>query len=124
KSPHRAPDGSLPEASVRGAALFTAASGPFATGCNSCHTAPTFTDLDFHDVGGFTNLPEFQGPLFNTPTLVGSWDVGPYKQVAGLTDYQSLGGVIRNARSGIHGNTAALSRVQRQDLESFLNCID
>src|SRR5262249_18095183 len=48
-SPYRMPDGSLSEAAVRGAALFKASSGPYATGCNTCHIAPTFTDLDFHD---------------------------------------------------------------------------
>ncbi len=124
RSPHRAPDGSLPEGAVRGAELFKATSGPLATNCSTCHTAPNFTDLSFHDVGGYAPAPDHQAPLFNTPSLVGSWDTGPYRQAAGPTDYQSLGGVIRNARTGVHGNTAGLNLTQQRDLELFLNCID
>jgi len=128
-SPHRAPDGSLTASQVRGAALFKSTSGPFATNCASCHLPPTFSDQLFHDVAGFAPVPEFQGPLFNTPTLVGTWDRPPYRQIAGADptdEFFSLSGVIRatNAMSGQHGNTAGLTGTQLRDLESFLYVID
>jgi len=128
-SPSRAPDGSLTESQVRGAALFKSSSGPYATHCNDCHTAPTFSDQNFHDVGGLAPAPEFNGPTFNTPSLVGVWDRPPYKQVAGAvaTDpFFTLSDVLRatNARTGAHGNTAGLTQTQMHDLESFLRVID
>ncbi len=125
-SPYRAPDGSLTDSQVRGAALFKSNSGPFATNCATCHIPPIFSDLNFHNVAGVAPPPELQGPAFNTPTLVGAWDHPPYRQVAGIDDFFTLSSVLRstNARTGIHGNTAALSRTQLRDLESFLYTID
>ncbi len=127
KSPHRAADGNLTQAARRGAGIFVNNSGgAFDVGCNDCHPAPNFTDLGFHDVGGLTSPPEYEGPAFNTPTLVGAWAVGPYIQaLGGYVDSQSLGGVVRNAQyGGLHGDTSGLDRTQLSDLEAFLNSID
>ncbi|MGE3106946.1 MAG: hypothetical protein AB7G11_06865 [Phycisphaerales bacterium] len=128
-SPYRAPDGSLTASQVRGAELFKSTTGPYATNCATCHIPPTFTDMNFHNVGGVAPAPEFQGPEFNTPTLVGAWDHPPYKQTAGAVstdDFFSLSSVLRatNARTGLHGNTSGLNRVQLRDLENFLFAID
>ncbi|MBC7772881.1 MAG: hypothetical protein H7210_10330 [Pyrinomonadaceae bacterium] len=128
-SPYRAPDGSLTEGQVRGADLFRSTSGPFATNCNTCHVAPIFTDLDFHNVGGLAPAPEYQGNLFNTPSLVGAWDRWPYEQTAsanGNLDFYTLLSVLRadNAKTGMHGNTSSLNRNQMRELESFLQVID
>jgi hypothetical protein len=62
-----------------GADLFAA------SGCDSCHPAPLFTDsaLDVrHDIGTLTSDSgqRLGGPLdgLDTPTLLGSWDGAPY----------------------------------------------
>lgn len=124
RSPHRASDGSLTPAAERGAALFRLDSGPLAVGCVQCHSGSAFTDLGFHDVDGFTQGVEHEGPAFNTPTLVGAWDTGPFVQAVGhVTDAQTLGGVVRNA-SGQHGDATGLSRTLQRDLEAFLNSLD
>ncbi|MCA8960570.1 MAG: hypothetical protein KDC38_08655, partial [Planctomycetes bacterium] len=124
-SPRRTADGSLSEAAIRGAAVFQGTAGtPSGAGCDGCHTAPLFTDLGFHDVGGFTPAPENEGPPFNTPTLVGAWSTAPYVQVTGWQDGQTLAGVVRHADEGGHGNTSGLNEAQRRDLVEFLESID
>ncbi|MEZ4317818.1 MAG: PKD domain-containing protein [Myxococcota bacterium] len=62
-----------------GAALFAA------SGCETCHPPPLFTDsaLDVrHDVGTLTPASgqRLGGPLdgLDTPTLLGAWDTGPW----------------------------------------------
>jgi hypothetical protein len=56
---------------------------------------------------------------------VGEWANPPYAQVTGFfSDDMSLGGVVRKARSGTHGNTANLTTRQMYDLEEFVKSID
>jgi DNA-binding beta-propeller fold protein YncE len=126
KSPFRAADGTLTEAAKRGAAIFGAsAPSSYAVGCKNCHPAPNFTDLGYHAVGGNAPPPENQGPNFNSPSLVGAFDTGPYTQTIGFPDSQTLGGVLRHARTtSVHGNTSQLNRTHMHDLEAFLNSID
>ncbi len=126
RSPHRRFDGQLTESAVRGASLFKVSNGgPLDAGCSTCHPSPVFTDLDFHAVGFVPNPgQENEGPEFNTPSLVGAWDFGPYVQAVGWTDGFSLGGVIRNANATPHGFDNSLNRTQQRDLEAFLNSID
>ncbi len=124
QSPERADDGTLSDAARRGAKIFQNPAGtPFGAGCAGCHTPPAFTDLDFHDVGGHAPSPENQGPAFNTPTLVGAWDTGPYVQVVAWVFGGSLLGVVE-AATGVHGNAGALSASQKRDLAAFLRSID
>ncbi|MBX3403389.1 MAG: hypothetical protein KF699_08270 [Phycisphaeraceae bacterium] len=136
RSPHREADGSLTEAAVRGAMLFRITEGPLATGCITCHPAPAYTDFGFHNVGGFRPLPDNEGPAFNTPTLVGSWDSGGFRQIipiggAAITRQSGVkmwdvlratapGGVQQN----LHGNMSNLSNALMRDLEAFLNELD
>jgi len=126
RSPQREPAGGLSRAALRGGAIFrNTGGGPLDVGCIGCHTAPNFTDLAFHDVGGSTRPPENEGPPFNTPSLVGSWAFGPYFQAAGDgSRAHSLGNFLRHARNGVHGDTSGLNRRQMQDLEAFLKSID
>ena len=136
RSPHREADGSLTEAAVRGAMLFRITEGPLAAGCITCHPAPAYTDFGFHNVGGFRPLPDNEGPAFNTPTLVGSWDSGGFRQIipiggAAITRQSGVkmwdvlratapGGVQQN----LHGNMSNLSNALMRDLEAFLNELD
>ncbi len=136
RSPHREPDGSLTEAAVRGAMLYRMTGGPLATGCVTCHPAPAYTDFGFHNVGGFRPLPDFEGPAFNTPTLVSSWDSGGFRQVVpvggaaitrqvGFSMWDVLGSTdIGGQQPNQHGTVNQLSRSLRQDLAAFLNELD
>ncbi len=123
RSPRRAGNGDLTSAAVRGLQLFRATTGPFATDCISCHNGPYFTDLDFHDVGGFIGSTENQGPAFNTAPLVGTWDNGSYGQLTGSLEDSSLMDMLKLA-SGQHGDTSSLTRRQLRDLEAFVASID
>jgi hypothetical protein len=126
KSPHRSNNGAPTEDAVRGAAIYKNTNGnALDVGCYSCHPAPNFPDLNFHDVGGHAPDPENEGPNFNTPSLIGAWDFGPYVQAMdSFKDANTLGGVIRDASDGSHGDTGGLNRTQVRDLEAFLNSID
>ncbi len=132
RSPARGLGAALTEAAVRGAAIYKAAPGSmFDAGCNSCHTAPTFTDMNFHDVGGFAPAPEHQGPPFNTPSLVSAWAEPPFRQITGGPTLNRQSGysmmdVLNASRAAphVHGDTSVLSRDQRRDLAAFLNSLD
>jgi len=49
-----------------------------ASGCADCHAGPVFTDGLLHDVGTGDGPGENRGPAFDTPTLLGLYDSGPY----------------------------------------------
>ena len=124
-SPHRNDDGTLTEAAVRGGLIFQGEGNTSdGAGCNDCHTAPDFTDRDFHDVDSFTSGTENEGPSFNTQSLIGAWDQPPFVHVVGWQDGHTLGGVVRNAAYGEHGDTRELDSAQRYDLTAFLECND
>lgn len=124
-SPFREADGTLSSASERGALVFQGNAGTTeGAGCVACHGAPDFTDRDFHDVGGFAPQPEGEGPIFNTPSLVGMWDRGPHVQLTGWEMGLSLDSVVEHARAGGHGDTSQLNDQQRDDLAQFLRAID
>lgn len=136
RSPHRADDGSLTEAAVRGSMIYRLTDGPLAAGCITCHPTPAYTDFGFHDVGGFRPLPDNEGPAFNTPTLVGSWDSGGFRQVlpvggAAITRQSGvkMWDVVRavgvgGGQTNLHGNVTGLSQALMRDLEAFLNELD
>ncbi len=136
RSPHREADGSLTEAAVRGAMLYRLTDGPLAAGCVTCHPAPAYTDFGFHNVGGFRPLPDFEGPAFNTPSLVSSWDSGGFRQIVpvggaaitrqvGLSMWDVLGATdVGGPQANQHGSVSQLSHALRQDLAAFLNELD
>jgi cytochrome c peroxidase len=64
-NPHRPPDGSLSSAATRGQTLFF---GERAA-CANCHTPPSFTDGQIHDVGTGGKSDRYDG--YNTPSLIG-----------------------------------------------------
>ncbi len=136
RSPHREPGGEITESAVRGAMLFRLTEGPLATGCVTCHPAPAYTDFGYHDVGGFRPQPEYEGPAYNTPSLVSSWDSGGFRQVvpvggAGQTRQvglkmwdvlQATGSA--GSQPNLHGTVDQLSQALMRDLEAFLNELD
>jgi DNA-binding beta-propeller fold protein YncE len=126
RSPHRAADGSLSDAALRGRDLFFDAE----VGCAECHVPPRFTDSELlapvdyllHDVGTITEASggRLGGPLpgLDTPSLLGVWSSPPY-----LHDGSAalLRDVISTRNPGDqHGRTSALSPDELDDLEQYL----
>lgn len=137
RSPHRAPDGSLTEAAIRGATFFTGAdraARPADAGCASCHVPETgFVDFKFHDVGQRRTEAETElndrSPAWagNTPTLIGVWSSPPYE---GATGYASTmlhlleNAVMRAGSATPHGRPDGLTGRQLEDLAEFVLSID
>jgi DNA-binding beta-propeller fold protein YncE len=137
RSPHRAPDGTLTEAAIRGATFFRGTnrlSKVGDAGCAQCHVPETgFVDFRFHDVGQSRPSTEEELntrlPLWhvNTPTLVGVWTTQPYNGVAGYAP--SIIGVLKDqaARASTatpHGKPNGLTKRQLADLNEFILSID
>ncbi len=129
-SPHRAADGSLTAAALRGKATFESS----ATGCAVCHAGPRLTDSGFaspgqprlHDVGTLTAASggRLGGPLtgLDTPTLHGLWHSAPYLHdgsAATLSDVL----VARNPDDR-HGVTSSLSAAEIAELVEYLSSLD
>jgi len=98
KSPHRAPDGALTAAAVRGLAEFDA------LGCADCHTGPervaqTTTALDLRDVGtvGSRSGQRLGGPLagIDVPTLKGLHATAPYLHTGAAASLADVFGATR-----------------------------
>lgn len=143
RSPHRAADGKLTEAAVRGATFFRGnnrAAKRADAGCAACHLPDKgFQDFKFHDVGQRRDSAETElngrTPRWhvNTPTLVGLWATAPY---GGMSSF----GEAHSAESGIvallqdaakragtvnhHGKPNGLTARQLQDLAAFVLSID
>ncbi len=129
-SPHRAMDGSLPEAAVRGKALFESPT----VGCSGCHLGPRLTDSQFltpaepllHDVGtlGPGSGQRLGGPLpgLDTPTLHGLWATAPYLHDGSAP---ALRDVLTTHNIGdTHGVTSTLTADELDDLLAYLLCLD
>ena len=127
-SPHRAADGSLPEAAARGRAVFDAA------GCGTCHAGPALTDSGFvaagvprlHDVG--TLRPSSGQRLgaaldgIDTPTLHGLWHSAPYLHDGSARTLQDV--LTTRNPDDRHGTTSGLSASALDDLVAYLLCLD
>lgn len=124
RSPFRNPDGSLTTDGAAGQAIFNG------TGqCISCHSGADMTDSAsgiLHDVG---TLKASSGKRLgatltgiDTPTLRGIWDSAPYLHDGSAA---TLLDVLNQAKvSGKHGNVAALTATQMNQLVSYLQQID
>ncbi|MCH8040993.1 MAG: tandem-95 repeat protein [Nitrospinae bacterium] len=117
-SPYRNPDGTLTPDGEAGKQIF------LAQNCYSCHSGPSFTDSQRHDVG--TIQPSsgqgigqpLEGLGFETPTLKGVWNTPPYfhnGQAATLLD------VVTHPT---HGVTSGLTSNEIQQLVAYLLQID
>jgi PKD repeat protein len=129
-SPHRMPDGSLPEAAQRGRAIFESVEA----GCAACHAGARLTDsallgpgmVRLHDVGTLTAASGMRlgGALegLDTPTLHGLFRSAPYLHDGSAATLREVL-VDRNAEDR-HGVTSALSAAQIDDLVAYLLCLD
>ena len=106
-------NGRLSPAAKRGEKLFRSAK----TGCASCHTSATFTNLRSYDVG--TSSPSDRGlELFDTPTLVELWRTGPYLHDGSAATLLEVF-TARNVGDR-HGHTSHLSKEELDCLVEYL----
>lgn len=96
-SPWREPDGSLRDSAARGKALFSQ------SGCLGCHSGTAFSDSNagvLHDIGTVKALSGARlGDAltgFDTPTLRGLWQSGPYLHDGSATSLQEAIGAHQN----------------------------
>jgi YVTN family beta-propeller protein len=122
-TPFRNPDGSLTADALAGQAIFE---DPV-VGCASCHSGPFFTDSSLqqpflkHDVGTADPADTDAAAGFDTPSLVGLWDTGPYLHhalaptlLAVLTTWNP---------DDLHGTTSQLTAQELDQLVAFLRQI-
>lgn len=124
RSPYRNPDGSLTADAAAGQAIFRGVGQ-----CISCHVGADFTDSAggmLRDVG--TIKPSSGKRMgatltgFDTPTLRGLWDSAPYLHDGSAA---TLLDVLNDAKAtGKHGNVAALTATEVNQLVSYLQQID
>lgn len=135
-SPYRNADGTLTADAEAGRAIFLGAG----TGCAVCHPPPRYTDSGpapgpggsvpggflLHDVG--TLNPGSGRRLgdtltgFDTPTLLGVWEGGPYLHDGSAA---TLMDVITASNAGDrHGHTSQLTAREKEQLVAFLMQIE
>ncbi len=120
RSPQRQSGGAMTANAAAGQALFTA------RGCQSCHSGPTLTDGQRHDVGTIkpSSGGRLGGPLdgIDTPTLRGLWATAPYLHDGSAA---TLRDVLTTANpAGQHGNLAGLTPAQIDQLAEYLNQVE
>lgn len=124
RSPFRNADGSLTADAIAGQAIFQG------TGqCASCHSGGDFSDSAgglLHDVGTIKpgSGKRLGGTLtgFDTPTLKGVWETGPYLHDGSATTLLDVLTVANPANR--HGNTTSLTATQLNQLVAYLQQID
>lgn len=88
-------------------------------GCDTCHPAPLYTDMQLHDVG--TGDPALErnshgrGTQFDTPSLLGIWATAPYLHDGSA---ETLADVLRMGKE--HNVADGISEKHFHDLISFL----
>jgi cytochrome c peroxidase len=108
-SPHLV-NGRMSDGARRGRKVFEKA------GCNACHPAPLFTNLEHYDVGTSAGLDA--GKAYDTPTLLESWRTAPYLcdgRAATMREVLTA----HNAQDS-HGATKALTEQEIADLEAYV----
>jgi hypothetical protein len=107
-TPFLNPDGSLTAEADSGRALFMDPT----VGCATCHVPPFYTDSDLGADG------------FDTPSLCGVWDTGPYLHHHPFSGAVTLRQVLTTLNpNDLHGSTSQLSSTQIDYLVAFLKSI-
>ncbi|MCA9752643.1 MAG: hypothetical protein KC591_10665 [Gemmatimonadetes bacterium] len=122
-TPFLMPDGSLTPDAQAGEILFN---DPV-VGCATCHVPPFFTDstLDMpfvkHDVGTIDPADTDAAAGFDTPSLIGVWDTGPYLHHHFAT---TLTQVFTSFNpSDQHGTTSHLNSTEISQLVAYVKSI-
>jgi YVTN family beta-propeller protein len=103
--------GHLSPAAQAGEAVFNNA------GCVNCHVPGLYTDRELHDVGTFTRYDPSQ--KFRTPSLIEAWRTSPYLHDGSAISIRDVI-TTRNPGDGRHGDVAALSTEQIDDLCAYV----
>ncbi len=104
-------DNTLTEAAWRGKTLF------HQSGCASCHSGNTFSDMQMHNVGtGYGS-----GEAMDTPTLVEVWQTGPYLHDGRAATMRQV--LTTYNPSDQHGITSNLNASELDDLVEYVNSI-
>jgi YVTN family beta-propeller protein len=112
-SPAHAHGEPLPEAELRGQAIFN---DP-ALGCLACHPPPVYTDQQQHDVG--TATPDERiGPAYDTPSLRALYDSAPYFHDGSAATLRDA--LTRPSPGSEHDVSNLLTNAEIQDLITFL----
>jgi YVTN family beta-propeller protein len=123
-SPHVLGPGKLRPPAVRGKEIFFRAD----VGCASCHSGAYYTDsslekpFKLHDVGtGGDDPSEKMGPLYDTPTLLGTYRTAPYLHHGKAKTLQDV--LTTYNRGDRHGKTSHLNKQEIDDLVTFLQSL-
>jgi YVTN family beta-propeller protein len=114
-NPFRRPDGGLTEQAERGKKVFHSEKA----GCAQCHSGPSYTDGEIHDVGLGATVDRYQG--YNTPSLV-----GVYRKTRLLHDgrARSLDQVLTEAHNpATVTGKGELTDAERADLIAYLKSL-
>ncbi|MFP4379677.1 MAG: beta-propeller fold lactonase family protein [Candidatus Sumerlaeia bacterium] len=103
-------NGKLSESAERGKKIFDSA------GCNHCHPAPLYTNMEKYDVGTGTGREE--GMEFDTPTLVEVWRTGPYLYDGRAATMKDV--LTTYNKDDEHGQTSDLSEQELNDLIEYV----
>jgi YVTN family beta-propeller protein len=96
-------------------------------GCATCHSGPFFTDSRLqqpfikHDVGTADPGDADAAAGFDTPSLVGAWDTGPYLHHADALTLQQV--MTTYNPSDQHGTTSQLSAAQIDFIAEYVKSI-
>lgn len=124
ETPFQAPGGGLTPAAEQGRAIFNDPT----VGCATCHAPPFFTDsrLDgnpfvLHDVGTFVAGDTAAAGGYDTPTLMGVWDTGPFFHDHSASTIRYMFEFLNP--NDLHGATSALSTAQLDQLQAYVRSI-
>lgn len=114
---HRGPGGKLDAAAQRGRKVFAKA------GCDGCHPAPLYTDLESYDVGTRPKreLARNKDREFDTPSLLEIYRTGPYLHDGRAATLEEV--LTRFNPNDEHGRTRKLSKQELADLAAFLKSL-
>jgi YVTN family beta-propeller protein len=102
--------GTMSQAAVRGKALFTK------IGCNTCHPAPLYTDLSFHNAGVVDLFDA--NTQWDTPSLIEAWRTSPYGH---LGSYDFISEIIKLRAHSI--GATKLTQEELNDLIEFVSSL-
>jgi DNA-binding beta-propeller fold protein YncE len=111
RSPHRLADGELSPSGKRGQEIFRSKAG-----CSVCHSEPSFTDQQMHDVG--TTQGKDKGKKVKTSTLIECWCTAPYLNNGAAVDLREV--LTKFNQNDRHGKTSSLTQQELDDLVEYL----
>ncbi len=115
-SPERAPNpwrSRNADAVQRGRHLFTVA------GCDICHPAPRYTDLEMHDLG--LGTPDDYRSRFDTPSLRECYRTGPWLHDGRARTLRSI--FAEHNPQDLHGRTKGFTEQELDDLIAYVRTL-